>query len=318
MTRLFVTNRPNYCHKRFAETAGCTFYYAKHFIPENIPVLSLPFNGVLNSLRLPDADIYFAESIMDYYPVYYKNTKSKKLILLAEDTLFKLEKLPNFKRNYILKLFRSADGFIAISDLCKVMMLRYVKRPVRVAYPFPHKEFFHVKSDINTKNVLFIGRDDKTKGFVELVEAIKLLRRTDKEWILYLIGDCSTSVRGEEGINPMGFVKNMEPYFKKCSFLVHPAHFDPCPATIFEAMNAGMITLISNSIGQAGLFRKNGLGNLILKYNSPKTIAEALKRLSEKNNKKISSKLRSFSKDFTEKKRLKIFGKEFESLAKEI
>src|SRR3989338_10427932 len=119
MKRVFITNRPNYCHKRFAEVVGCKFYHVKHFLPENIPGLSLIINGKLNSFLLEDADLFFAESIMDYYPVYYRNPKSKKVILLAEDTLWKIDDMSKLKRNYILKLFRSCDGFVAISESMK-------------------------------------------------------------------------------------------------------------------------------------------------------------------------------------------------------
>lgn len=318
MSRIFVTNRPNYCHKKFAESVGCRFYHVNHFIPENIPLLSLPVNGFLNSLKLGDADVFFAESIMDYYPVYYKKTCAEKIILVAEDTLFKMGSMNTVKRDFLLKLFRSADGFIAISDLCRRMLRRHVQAPVRTAYPFPHREFFHVKSDIHSKNILFVGRNDRTKGFPELVEAVRMLRRADKEWNLFLIGECSISVKPEEGIHPLGFVRDMEPYFRKCAYYVHPAHFDPCPATVFEAMNAGMITVISDSIGQTDIFMKTRLGNLVLADNRPATIARILSAFSSKNNSRLSAKLRKLSMKFREKERVALFKKQFESLLGEL
>lgn len=312
MNCIFVTNRPNYCHKRFAETAGCSFYHIRHFVREDIPLISLPLNGMLNARILPDAEVYFAESIMDYYPIYYKHTKSKKIILIAEDTLSKLNKMSKIKRNYILKMFGSCDGFIAISESSKELLLKYVKKPVEVAYPFPHKEFFHIKSMLGTKNVLFIGRNDKTKGFVELVEAIKILRRADKSWNLYLIGECSKSIKSEDGIHSLGYVKNMDPYMKMCTYFVHPADADfTTPATVFEAMNAGIITIISNDIGQAEIFRKNKLAKLILKDNKPETIAKKLEDFSNRDNKRLSSDLRKLSKDFREEKMLISFKEKF-------
>lgn len=318
MSRLFVTNRPNYCHKKFAESVGCEFYHMKHFMPENIPLLSLPINGMLNSFFLENAEVFFAESVMDYYPVYYKHPEGKKIILIAEDTLFKLGSMNETKKNYIIKLLGSADGFMAISDLCRNMLLGYVKKPVRVAYPFPHKEFFHIRSDIKSKKILFIGRNDKTKGFPELVDAVKILRKSDLEWELFLVGECSRAVRKEDGIHPLGFVKDIEPYMKSCAYYAHPAYFDPCPATVFEAMNAGMITVISDNIGQAGIFRKSRLHSLVLNDNGPEAIAKKLSELSGKNNKKLSLKLRNLSKDYRENKMIKIFKEEFESLLDEV
>src|SRR3990172_6623249 len=163
MKAVFTTNRPNYCHRRFAESVNARFFYVKHYIPDGIPLLSLPINGFLSSLSLPDADVYFSESIMDYYPVYYKNPEGRKIILLAEDTLYKLPMLPKPKKDFIVRLLKSADGFLAVSDICRHLLLKYVEKPVRIVYPFPHKEFFHVKANINSKNILFIGRNDKSK-----------------------------------------------------------------------------------------------------------------------------------------------------------
>jgi len=235
MDVLFVTNKPNYCHKKFAESLKARFYYIRHYFPDGVKTLSLPVNGWINSLLLPGADVYFAESIIDYYPIYYKNPQGKKIILIAEDTLFKLDKMSGFKRKFLLKMFNHADGFITISDLCKQMLLKYTKKSCRVAYPFPHENFSDIKADITTKSIMFIGREDLTKGYLKLVEAVRLLRKTDGDWKLYLVGSCGERVNKEPGIIPLGFVKNMKPYLEKSSILVHPADFDPCPATIFEA-----------------------------------------------------------------------------------
>src|SRR3989344_4227213 len=208
MKIVFLTNQPNYCHKKFAEAVRSEFYYIKHYIPDGIPLLSLPVNGWLNSFSLPEADVFFSESIMDYYPAYCRNSNTKKIILIAEDTLFKLNGMPKMKRNFILKVFKFADGFIAISDLCKNLLLKYVNKPCRVAYPFPHTDFSHVKADTESKNIIFIGRKDPTKGYHKLVEAVKILRKSDNEWNLYLIGGCSNGIRKEDGFHPLGEIKN--------------------------------------------------------------------------------------------------------------
>ncbi len=318
MKVLFVTNQPNYCHKRFAEAVGAEFYRVKHFVPDGIPIVSLPINGWFNSRKLPEADVYFAESIMDYYPVFYKNPKGKKVILIAEDTLFKLEGMSKPKREFILKLFRSADGFVAISDLCKELLSKYVDKPCVVAYPFPHEDFSDVNADMRQKNILFIGRADKTKGYLKLVEAVKILREKALEWTLYLIGKCSEDVKEEIGIKPMGVVKDMAPYFERCSVLVHPADFDPCPATVFEAMQAGIVPIISGNIGQSKIFLENGMKSLVLDSTDPKVIAAKIEELQHKGLKIFSYKAKQLVSTYNEVQRLSIFKREFSDLMKEM
>jgi glycosyltransferase involved in cell wall biosynthesis len=317
MGTIFVTNRPNYCHRRFAESIKARFFYIKHYFPDGVPVFSLPINGWLNSFSLPESEIYFSESILDYYPVYYKNPKGKKIILIAEDTLFKLKSMQKMKKNFILKIFRSADGFIAISDLCKELLEKYIDKPCRVAYPFPHKDFSHIKADTKSKNIIFIGRKDPTKGYHNLIEAVKLLRKENKEWNLYLVGRCSEGIRKEDGIHPLGEIKNIDPYIKKCSLLVHPAYFDSCPATVFEAMQAGVIPIISNNIGQTKIFRENNLKELILEVNEPNQIAKKMIQIHGKT-KIMSKKIKKVVFSYNEKKRISLFRKEFNLLVKEI
>ena len=317
METLFVTNQPNYCHRRFAESLKADFYHIKHPFPDGIPLLSLPINGKLNAKALPEADIYFAESIMDYYPIYYRNPQGKKIILLAEDTLFKMEKMSGAKKKFILKLFNSADGFIAISDLCKEMLAKYVDKPCKVAYPFPHTDFSDVRANLRKKNLLFVGRADRTKGYRKLVKAVKILRKEDPEWNLYLIGKCGEDVKKEEGIHTVGVVMDMEPYFENCSILVHPADFDPCPATIFEAMQAGIVPIISDNIGQTKLFRDNGLDNLILESTEPEDIAKKILEVHRKGLKPISQKTKRLVSTFSEPQRISIFRKQFNALVKE-
>lgn len=316
MKILFVTNKPNYCHRRFAESVGADFFYVKHPFPDGVPLLSLPINGWFNSRKLPEADVYFAESIMDYFPVYYKNPKGKKILLIAEDTLFQMETMNRWKKGFLIKLFRSADGFIAISDLCKKMLAKYTDKPCRVAYPFPHRNFSDITADLRQKRILFIGRKDPKKGYHKLVKAVKMLREKDPEWSLYLIGECSSDIKKEPGISPEGFVRDMTQYFEKCSFLVHPADFDPCPATVFEAMGAGIIPLITEKVGQADIFRSHGLGKLVMESTEPSAIVEKI--LSIHGNAALSRKCKSLSKSFSEGKRLKMFQKTFWKLADEI
>ncbi len=71
-------------------------------------------------------------------------------------------------------------------------------------------------------------------------------------------------------------------------------------------------------IGQAEIFRKNKLNALILKDNKPETIAKKLEEFSNRDNKKLSSELRTLSKDFRERKSLILFKKKFELLVNSI
>lgn len=205
----------------------------------------------------------------------------------------------------------SVDGFITVSRRIRKDILSYIQKPVEVVRPFPVYTY-DMKTEIN-KNILFIGNESIEKGFLYLVEAMKYL----PEYGLYLVGNCCKKVRTKlSNVYLEGKVLNLKKYFKNCFYYIHPADFDPCPITVFEAMYNGLIPIITKNVGQAEIFLKN-LTNLILKNNEPKTIANKVLEISnyaESNKQKISNLCKKIAEKYTKEKSVKRFKKAFYQL----
>ena len=175
-------------------------------------------------------------------------------------------------------LLSYVDGFIAISPLNKKIASNYYPdKPISFVYPYGSNNSFQINCDLNSKNLLFIGNQESCKRFDLLVDAVEILNKKGNEFNLYLVGSCIESVNADfPWLHKEGFQKNLDKYFKNCSLYVHPADFDSCPVTVFETMSSGMIPIITENVGEADILIDNGLEYLVLKDNNPKTIADKI------------------------------------------
>jgi glycosyltransferase involved in cell wall biosynthesis len=98
-----------------------------------------------------------------------------------------------------------------------------------------------------TVNLLTVGRMIESKGFQVLIEAFKQLPPGIKNKArLFLIGDGQyreTLVRlinSESNIKHLGLVKDITPYFAYADCFILPSFYEGLPATLLEAMGAGL------------------------------------------------------------------------------
>ena len=153
-----------------------------------------------------------------------------------------------------------------------------------------------------------------------MVKAVKLLNKEKRKFNLYLVGRCESTVKENyKWLYKEGFVKpkSLKSYFKKCSIYVHPADFDPCPVSVFEAMSAGMIPIITKNVGQYDIFVENGLNELVLEDNSPEAIAKKILDIYKKPKfwkRKISLKCKKIARNYRKEKQAKLFKKKFYKL----
>lgn len=321
---LYVTTTPHPCNKKLVSSVTKNFFYLKNYgIPKNIPTISLPLIGYLNSFRLPSSDVYLCEGPAELYPIYYKikregKVNKKVITMVRETTFFYFNKMPKFKQKFLMKLYSINDGFIADSELSKRYLQMYFNKPTEIAYPFALQTFFDVRPDLDKKGILFIGNDALNKGFLELVKAFKILRDMDSEWNLYLIGSCYKSVKEEfDGLHKIGETPNMKKYMKLCSLYVHPAHFEPFGISVLEAMSAGLIPIVTKNTGASEILYDVD-SNIILNDNKPNNIAQKILDVYNYDREKkvdISKRCRKIVKqNFTENCRVKAFKKSFHRL----
>jgi len=268
--------------------------------------------GLFDIRKIPKSDALLLESL--YCLPFAKKYKQKinpqcKIISIIADTSFWRRKLSLARRIYYALYLDCVDGFIAVSERIKKDILNYVDRPVEVVRPFFVGKF--QKETINfEKKILFVGNEVKEKGFPKLIKAMELL----PDFELFLVGDCYKAInKTPQNTRVEGRVPRLEKYFNSCSYYVHPADFDPCPASVFEAMYAGLIPIITKDVGQSELFTKD-LRCLILENNNPETIAKKLMEVhgySTTRKRRIVKRCREIAKRYTKERSIREFKKAF-------
>jgi glycosyltransferase involved in cell wall biosynthesis len=232
--------------------------------------------GRFNYRTLKSSEVLLLESLYSapFAKRFKKMNPECKVVSIIADTSFWKKKLGLMRKIYYWRYLSSVDGYLAVSERIKKDILSYENKPVKVVRPFFVSKY-RIKRRGISKNILFIGHEVREKGYLQLVQAMKYL----PEFTLYLIGDCCKGVKTRlRNIRLKWRVPRLNGYFRKCSFYVHPAEFDPCPVVVWEAMYAGLIPLITEGVGQSELF-KGKLERLLLKDNAPKTIAEKIEEI---------------------------------------
>ena len=276
--------------------------------------------GFFDISKIPVSDVLLIESLycLPYAKIYKKRINPDcKIISIIADTSFWKNKLNLFRIIYYKMYLDSIDGFIAVSERIKRDIRNYTCKPVVVVRPFPVNAF-RFKKYVFNKNILFIGNKTEEKGYKYLIESMKYLPNFE----LLLVGDCYKGIQDilSKNIHIEGRVKKLTNYFKKCSYYVHPADFDPCPVSVWESMSAGLIPIITKDVGQSEIF-SNELKKLILDNNKPITIANKLTEidgLSNHNKLKLSKKCKRIVENYIKEKSIKAFRKSFFKLINSI
>ncbi|HEU5062373.1 MAG TPA: glycosyltransferase [Solirubrobacterales bacterium] len=140
--------------------------------------------------------------------------------------------------------------------------------------------------------LLYVGRLQRLKGVLDLVEACLRLRSDD--WELTLIGaDTPTAAMGQSvrltieamsGSDPRVRIEDALPYeelqrrWSEHDLLVVPSAFEVCNNVALEAMRAGLPVLATPVGGQTG-FIEDGVSGWLAEGTGPRAIGRAIQRL---------------------------------------
>lgn len=300
----FIHQGPHPVHAAFAETITKDW---KFYGSNRNQIIKIFLKSILNDND--KNDIILSEGGSGLPMATLKKIKHPKtrIILLNADKFFYLISRTTFLKKVLMNiLLKFVDEIIAISELNKKMASEHFPtEKIHVVNSFGVNVNFETQAPLNNKNILFIGDERVSdKRFDNLVDAVKYLNEKDANLNLYLVGSCGNVIKENfSWLHKIGYTKNPEKYFKKCSLYVHPADFDPCPVVIFEAMSAGLIPLVSKYTGQSDILIDNDLESLVLNNNDFYTISQEILNfysLENDTKKNISKKCKDISSKYTE------------------
>jgi len=272
--------------------------------------------GRFDQSKLKGSDLLILESLYcaPFARRYKKENPECKVISIIADTSFWSERLSILRKIYYRRYLPIVDGFIAVSERIKRDIQNYVSKPVEVVRPFLVNKF-RPRKRVFEREILFIGNEAKEKGYGNLVKSMDYL----PDFELFLVGDCYRKVRARKpNIHVEGRVPKLDPYLEKCSIYAHPADFDPCPVSVWEAMYAGLLPIITKGVGQSELF-SGDLERLVLEKNDPKSIADKIQEVySIPDKRKLIKECMKLSENHTREKSIARFKKSFYQLLQEL
>jgi len=128
--------------------------------------------------------------------------------------------------------------------------------------------------------VLFVGNDFVRKGGPQLLEAFAVLRRRVPSARLQLVGT-PPAIDPQPGVEVLGRIHDrarLAELYARADVFCLPAHFDPFPGALLEAMAYALPSVVTASCGIPEIVGKEGAA-VTVERGAVTTLADALERL---------------------------------------
>lgn len=141
-----------------------------------------------------------------------------------------------------------------------------------------------VEPDMNSKNIIAIGRLTAQKGFDMLIEAMRTVSDKHPEWVVNIFGEGEDKTILQKQIDKLnlqknvilrGYSTNLDNEFSKSSFFVLSSRFEGFPLALIEALGQGMPSVAFDCPEGPAQLLETGGGILVEKENVSK-LAEAI------------------------------------------
>ena len=234
----------------------------------------------------------------EYVYILKKNFPNSKIILTYHNDPLHLRGSIMAKERE--ELVKSCTKIIFISNWIKNRFFIGTNTNVRTNYEVIYHGTLKKKNiDLSKKekNILFVGKLNRNKGYDIFVDVAKKFQRIDKSWKFIAIGNESRKniFPDKKIVNEIGYKSNTEvlKYYENSEISIGNSRWqEPLGRIAIEASSRKCCPIISN-VG--GLIESSHIG-LVLKENNSKNIINILNKIT--NNKKL---LRKYQNEFYKK-----------------
>ncbi len=237
------------------------------------------------------------------------------------------ESISYLKRRVLSK----AVGVICTGEYLKSLALRCNKNTIAVK-PMLKKDFYELSKKLKAKpitdnrlNFLFIGRLEKKKGILNLVEASKLLSDEGIEFNLIIVGagPLSNQIKDESRkckfIQYLGMItstREMVSVYKMADVFVLPSESEGFPRVIYEAALNKNAIVVSDlkpiryffDNGNCLYLRKNDTGSIVAVLRNLIKDRSVVENLSEAAYKKVDSYFKQYENETHAQQLFKMMG----------
>ena len=262
--------------------------------------------------------------LRDAFSLVWLKRAGAKIFLKFHGSDLELLEKANFALSFLIRrLVKNADGIGLLSSEEKRGFVNFgfakekffvVKNALTI---FPQESFPPVENFSAEKpfRLIFVSRLISTKGLLETVRAVSILRTQDFDVVLDVLGDGETRAAAQssaeslqigEFVNFHGHVgeKKVQEFYRKSDLLVFPTfHIEGFPMVIFNALQFGL-PVVTTRIRAAADYLKEGENALFCEAKNPASVAEKITELI--NNKDLRDRMkannRALAGEFTAEK----------------
>jgi glycosyltransferase involved in cell wall biosynthesis len=144
------------------------------------------------------------------------------------------------------------------------------------------------------KNIVFIGRLEKSKGFDILMKCWQEFNESDRSgWRLKVIGSGSllSKFQSTEGVDFLGFLNQSKicEELNTSSVFILPSVYEPWGVVVHELACAGRLLICSENVGAVNTFLINGFNGFKIAGGSSQSTSEILKQVFSMNTDEVIS-----------------------------
>ncbi len=317
----FLYDGPHPAHAAWAKSLNAEFISNALGSGLKIPTISRLLKTLTVLREIPgNIAVLLCESGAEIFPgaLWKIRNPDKTLVLIVDDPKFFLLPKMNFiKRKAYTWALSNYDMLLPTSSFMKRRIPSNLQDRCRVI-PLYVEEHYRSsrRTNLNSKNVVFVGRVGREKGVDRIIRAFKILKKRFPDASLFVVGDGPLKrelVKQNKDIMWIGEVKDPKEYLMKGSIYMNLARVEPFGIAILEAMHLGLVPIISQNIGVAEII-KNVSSDLIV--DTEEEAAEITRKLWESPDlhRTYSDKCRYLAREFTKEKSINGFKEAVASL----
>jgi len=262
--------------------------------------------------------------LRDAFSLFWLKNSGAKIFLKFHGSDVELLETANFALRFLIRsLIKNADGIGLLSSEEKRGFVDagfaeekffVVKNALTI---FPQKSFPPVENFSAEKNfrLLFVSRLIPTKGLLETIFAVSILREKGLEVVLDVLGDGETRRIAEdlaktleisEFVNFHGHIaeETVQEFYRKSNLLVFPTfHIEGFPMVIFNALQFGL-PIVTTKIRAAADYLKDGENCLFCEAKNAQSVAEKIAEILQNTDlrERMSENNRALAREFTAEK----------------
>lgn len=261
---------------------------------KSLKILYLRKKLMVKAIKNLDCDIVFSTRI--FHNNLVGKFANKKIIKIAQE-----HNHHNNNRKYINKVIKSVNKFDYFMPVSKELSEFYspLVRPKVIYIPNFIEEMPSIKSSLQNKQLISVGRLDKIKGFEDLIDIFNLFHKSNPEWKLHIVGEGNEKQNLQNKINKLHLqnkiflLGNMEPnklekeYLNSTIYLM-TSFSESFGLVLVEAASFGLPLIAFDSAQGAKEIIKNNKNGFLIQNRNKKDFVKKINEIINNPEKKFN------------------------------